>query len=268
MEIRESNLDLGGKMLDMKDIFDTVKSNRISENIVHQIRGAILSGELKIGDRLPSEKDLAMKFGVSKSSLREAYRVLEAYGLLEIKQGMSGGAFVRKVDLKTIKDGLVNYFFFQNPSIREYTQIRTFIEPEVVKICALKITDKDIDYLKNNISEMEKEVDGEKFMSDLDCAFHKKIVDITENTVISLIVESVQTALINVKRMLQMNHAFLMMVCDGHKKIVGALSERDPDKASKEMLKHIIEVETGMLACKNGNIVLTETGILKSDTGS
>jgi len=268
MKIRESNLDLGGKMLDMKDIFDTVKSNRISENIVHQIRGAILRGELKIGDRLPSEKDLAMKFGVSKSSLREAYRVLEAYGLLEIKQGMSGGAFVREVDLKTIKDGLVNYFFFQNPSIREYTQIRTFLEPEVVKICALKITDNDIDYLKNNISEMEKEVDGEKFMSDLDCAFHKKIVDITENTVISLIVESVQTALINVKRMLQMNHAFLMMVCDGHKKIVGALSERDPDKASKEMLRHIIEVETGMLACKNGNIVLTETGILKSDTDS
>lgn len=264
---RSENLEFGGKMHDMKDIFDTVKSNRISENIVHQIRGAILRGELKIGDRLPSEKDLAMKFGVSKSSLREAYRVLEAYGLLEIKQGMSGGAFVKEVDLKTIKDGLVNYFFFQNPSIREYTQIRTFIEPEVVKICALKITDNDIDYLKNNISEMEKEVDGENFMSDLDCAFHKKLADITENTMISLIVESVQTALINVKRMLQMNHDFLTMVCDGHKKIVGALCERDPDKAGKEMLQHIIEVETGMLACKNGDMVLTETGILKSDTG-
>ena len=250
----------------MKKIFDTVKSNRISESIVYQIRSAILSGELKIGDRLPSEKDLAMDFGVSKSSLREAYRVLEAYGLLEIKQGMSGGAFVREVDIKTIKDGLVNYFFFQNPSICEYTQIRTFIEPQVVKICASRITDKDIDFLRNNILEMEKEVDGENFMSDLDCAFHKKLVDITENSVISLIVESVQTALINVKRMLHMDHAFLTMVCDGHKKIVDALCERDPDKASKEMMQHIIEVETGMLACKNGEIVLTETGILKSDT--
>lgn len=253
-------------MPNMSKIFDTVKSNRISENIVYQIRGAILRGELKIGDRLPSEKELATNFGVSKSSLREAYRVLEAYGLLEIKQGMSGGAFVREVDLKTIRDGLVNYFFFQNPSICEYTQIRTFIEPEVVKICALKITDTDIEYLKNNISEMEKEIDGEKFMSDLDCAFHKKLVDITENSVVSLVVESVQSALINVKRMLQMDHDFLTMVCEGHKRIVAALCERDPDKASKEMLQHICEVETGMLACRNGHIVLTEQGVLKSDT--
>jgi GntR family transcriptional repressor for pyruvate dehydrogenase complex len=252
----------------MKKLFDSVKSNRISENIVYQIRSAILSGELKIGDRLPSEKDLAMDFGVSKSSLREAYRVLEAYGLLEIKQGMSGGAFVKEVDIKTIKDGLVNYFFFQNPSIREYTQIRTFIEPQVVKICASRITDTDIDFLRNNILEMEKEVDGENFMSDLDCAFHKKLVDITDNSVISLIVESVQTALINVKRMLHMDHSFLTMVCEGHKKIVDALCERDPDKASKEMMQHIIDVETGMLACRNGEVVLTETGVLKSDARS
>ncbi len=94
---------------------NVVKPNRISENIVEQIRGAILSGELSIGDRLPSEKDLSAKFGVSKSSLREAYRALEAYGLLEIRQGMSGGAFVKEIDIRTIKDGLVTYFFFPEP---------------------------------------------------------------------------------------------------------------------------------------------------------
>ena len=84
--------------------FETVKANRISQNIVEQIRGAILSGDLKPGDQLPPEKEFAKHFGVSKSSLREAYRVLEAYGLLEIRQGMSGGAFIQEVDLKTVKD--------------------------------------------------------------------------------------------------------------------------------------------------------------------
>jgi GntR family transcriptional repressor for pyruvate dehydrogenase complex len=249
----------------METLFDTVKPNRISENIVDQIRRAILRGELKIGDRLPSEKDLAKNFGVSKASLREAYRVLEAYGLLEIKQGMSGGAFVKQVDMKTIKDGLVNYFFFQNPSIHEYTQLRMFIEPQVVTLCATQITENDIEYLENNIIEMEKEPDGENFMSDLDCAFHKKLVDITRNTVISLIVESVQTALINVKRMLHMDHAFLMMVCEGHKRIVESLRERDPEKASQFMMQHILEVEAGMLACRSSGMILTETGVLKPD---
>lgn len=249
----------------MENLFDTIKTNRISENIVDQIRRAILRGELKIGDRLPSEKELSKKFGVSKASLREAYRVLEAYGLLEIKQGMSGGAFVKEVDIKTIKDGLINYFFFQNPSIREYTQLRSFIEPEVTKICAKNITNNDILFLENNISDMEKEPDGENFMTELDCAFHKKLADITGNIIISLIVETVQTALINVKRMLQMDRNFLIMVCEGHRQIVEALKVRDPELASKKMLQHIFDVESGMLACRSGQIVLTETGVLKPE---
>jgi GntR family transcriptional repressor for pyruvate dehydrogenase complex len=242
---------------------DVVKPNRISENIVEQIRGAILSGELKIGDRLPSEKDLAAKFGVSKSSLREAYRALEAYGLLEIRQGMAGGAFVKEVDIHTIKEGLVNYFFFQNPSIREYTQVRTFIEPEIIKICACKITDEDILELEDNISAMEKE--GDRFLSDLDSAFHKKLVDIAGNNILSLVIDSVQTALINVKRLLHTDHSFLKMVCRGHKDIVGALSDRDSDRASALMLQHIYDVEKGMLACKNGTMVLTASGRLMPD---
>lgn len=248
--------------------FETVKANRISQNIVEQIRSAILEGELKIGDQLPAEKDFAKHFGVSKSSLREAYRVLEAYGLLEIRQGMSGGAFIKKVDLATVKDGLVNYLFFQNPGIREYTQIRTFIEPQVVKICAEKITDNDIEYLENNILEMEQEPDGETFMSDLDAAFHKKLGDIAQNKIISLIVESVQTALINIKRIVHTDDLFLKMVCDDHKKIVAALRARDPEKAAQAMTDHINQVEKGMLASKNGTMIITDKGLLKKNRES
>ncbi len=243
--------------------FETVKASRISENIAEQIRAAILDGELKIGDQLPPEKEFARHFGASKSSLREAYRVLEAYGLLEIRQGMSGGAFVKKVDLDTIKDSLVNYFFFENPGLREYTEIRTFIEPQVVRICAEKATDKDIEYLENNIKAMESEPDAENFISDLDIAFHKKLVDITGNKIISLVVETIQTALINIKRIVHTDENFLKMVCEGHKKIVAELKAHDPEKASKAMLEHINEVEKGMLESKNGAMIITENGLLK-----
>lgn len=245
--------------------FETVKANRLSQNIVEQIRGAILEGDLKIGDQLPPEKEFAKYFKVSKSSLREAYRVLEAYGFLEIRQGMSGGAFIKEVDLTTIKDSLANYFFFQNPGIREYTQIRTFLEPQVVKICAEKITDEDIVFLEKNIEAMEQEPEGEHFMSNLDIVFHKKLVDITDNIIISLIVESVQTALIKIKRIVHTDEQFLKMVCDGHKKIVSALKERDPEKAEKEMLAHINDVEKGMLASKKGSLIITEKGMLKQN---
>ncbi len=135
---------------------------------------------------------------------------------------MSGGAFIKEVDLHTVKDSLVSYFFFQNPGLKEYTQIRTFIEPQVVRICAEKATPEDIEYLEKNILAMEQEPDGENFMSDLDSAFHKKLVDITGNQIISLVVESVQTALINIKRLVHTDDQFLKMVCKGHKKIVVA----------------------------------------------
>ena len=71
-------------------MFKTARLNRISQNIVQQIRETIISGRLKPGDRLPSEKDLFTEFGVSKASLREALRALEALGMIEVKQGMGG----------------------------------------------------------------------------------------------------------------------------------------------------------------------------------
>ena len=187
---------------------------------------------------------------------------------LKSAREMSGGAFIKQVDITTIKDSLVNYFFFQNPGLREYTEIRTFIEPQVVRICAEKITAEDIEYLENNILAMEQEPDGKNFISDLDIAFHKKLVDITENKIISLVVETIQTALINIKRMVHTDEQFLKMVCEGHKKIVAALKEHDPEKASKAMLKHINEVEKGMLASKNGSMIITEKGLLKKSRKS
>jgi GntR family transcriptional repressor for pyruvate dehydrogenase complex len=243
--------------------FETVKTNRISHNIVEQIRTAILHGDLKIGDQLPSEKNFAKHFGVSKSSLREAYRVLEAYGLLEIRQGMSGGAFIKEVDLDTVKDSLANYFFFKNPGLREYTQIRTFLELQVVRICAEKITAKDIEYLENNILEMKKKSDVEDCNGALDIAFHKKLVDITGNKIINLVVGTTQTALMNIKRIVHTDEHFFDMVCRNHQEIVAALKEHDPEKASKAMLNHINEVEKGMLDSKDGTMIITNKGLLK-----
>ncbi|MBA2882802.1 GntR family transcriptional repressor for pyruvate dehydrogenase complex [Desulfosalsimonas propionicica] len=231
--------------------FQNVKQSRISSNIADQIQKAILNGDLKEGERLPSENDLITHFGVSKSSLREAFRTLEAYGLLEIKQGVNGGAFVKKVDIEVVKKGLENYLFFINPTHEDYAQFRIFNETQIVKVAASKITDKDIEELKENIREMEQEPDGERFYSDLDVAFHKKIAEIGGNPIVAVVVESVQSALIRLKRIIETDREFLDIVCRGHWEILEALEARDPEKASYFMLKHINEVEEGLRKCQN-----------------
>ncbi len=81
-------------------MFREVQQNKVSLDIISQIRGAILNGTLNPGDRLPPEKELVSNFGVSKHTLREAMRALEVMGFLEVRKGAGGGAVVLEMDLK------------------------------------------------------------------------------------------------------------------------------------------------------------------------
>ncbi len=224
------------------------KSRRISHTIVEQIRDAIFSGELNPGDRLPPEKDLADDFGVSKSSLREAFRALEALGLLEIRQGMAGGAFVSKPDLETARNSLFNYIFFQNPSIQEFTQLREFLEPPAAEIAAGKISDADIADLEENLAQTEKQLDSGSFYYELDTYFHHRIAEIAGNSLICFMIDSLKNALVIMKQQLDLRPEFSVNVLTRHQRILAALRERNPAKARAEMLEHIKQVEQELIA--------------------
>jgi GntR family transcriptional repressor for pyruvate dehydrogenase complex len=90
-------------------MFESVKSNKVSEHILEQIRKAIFEGKLKPGDKLPPERELMENFKVSKATLREAMRSLEVLGFLEIRKGVLGGAFVTEVDMKKARDSFTNF---------------------------------------------------------------------------------------------------------------------------------------------------------------
>ena len=227
-------------------MFKTARVNRISQNIVQQIRETIISGRLKPGDRLPSEKDLATEFGVSKASLREALRALEALGMIEVKQGMGGGAFVTEVDLETARNNMFNYIFFQNPSIGEFTQLRNFIEPQVAKIAALKCTQADLDYLEDNLNRTRETMDSGPFYYELDTKFHHRIAQISGNRLICFVIDSLKNAIVQIKLQLELDRDFSIQVYKAHMRIFDALRKRDPEQARAEMHRHIVEVDERM----------------------
>jgi len=228
-------------------MFKTAKTKRISTNIIDQIREAILCGDLKPGDRLPSEKELSKNFEVSKASLREAFRALEALGLLDVRQGMSGGAFVREVDLATARNNMFNYIYFQNPSIQEFTQLRSFIEPAAAEIAARKITPADLEDLENNLTQTKKVLNKGAFYYELDTYFHHRIAEITGNRLLCFVIDSLKNAIVNIKLQLELDNNFSIKVYDAHERIMEALRDRNPKHARETMLQHIQEVDEMMV---------------------
>ncbi len=234
-------------------MFEQIQFSRISQNIIEQIREAILNESLKPGDRLPSESELAKRFGVSKSSLREAYRALEALGLLEIRQGISGGAFVRKVDIQTARDSFFNYIFFQNPSIIDFTQLRSILESQIAEIAASKITDYHTSRIESNLEQTRNNLESGTYIYQLDIIFHRELAFITQNPLIVFLIDVLKDSLFNIKKLLQPDLKFAQMVYSAHCKVFEALRDRDPDRAKAEMEKHIIEVDIGLRELTRSN---------------
>jgi len=231
-------------------MFKSAKSNKISENIIEQIRKAIFEGKLKPGDKLPPEKELMENFGVSKATLREALRSLEVLGFLEIRKGASGGPFVTEVDMKKARDSFSNFLLFKNLSLRDLSEVRLILEPYIAEKAASAITEEDLkrleklnkecDYvLKNNIPIESRKNEIE---------YHRIIGSVSGNPILMFILDFVENLLIDTKEILQPGKEFSQKVLNAHKRIYKALLEKDPKKAREEMIKHVREVEKDLLA--------------------
>src|SRR2546425_10979753 len=105
-------------------MFQRVRVSRVSEEVVRQVQEAIFSGTLGPGDRLPPERELAEQFGLSRMSVRDALRTLESNGLVEIKVGSSGGAFIRETNFHPFPETLSSMLRSKKANILERSEER------------------------------------------------------------------------------------------------------------------------------------------------
>lgn len=216
-------------------MFEAIKKReKVSEGIVNQFRDAILGGGLKPGDSLDSEKALMEKFEVSKASLREALRVLEVMGLIEIRKGVSGGVFVSEVSLRTTIMGILNFLHFQPVLIKEATMLRYIIEPPIAQIAALVREDSDITKLKEiiNINSPAASID-----------FHRYLVRISKNPLLILVIDFIIGYMGSLKAKLGLGEDFYEATSRHHDEITDCLNERNPTGASAAMTKDILSVD-------------------------
>jgi GntR family transcriptional regulator, transcriptional repressor for pyruvate dehydrogenase complex len=137
-------------------MFKKPVTSRIYQNLVEQIQDAILSGKLKPGDKLPAQRKLQEIFHTSRASIREALRVLEEKGLIEIKLGVSGGAIVKSANIEYVSESLSLLIKQQQIPIRHLMEFREEVEGGAVALAAKRATRDDINNLKGILLEAKK----------------------------------------------------------------------------------------------------------------
>ena len=230
-------------------MFECAKTRKVSQNIVDQIRKAIFNGTLKPGDKLPSDKELMDNFGVSRGSLREALRSLEVLGLLEIRKGALGGAFVTEVKTEKAKEGFSNFFVFQNLSLENLFDTRRILESHIAEQAAANITDEDLKQLETILNDTRKALQNERQLNyrGKEVNFHLAIANATKNPLLIFLLDVVEHLLLDAKAILNPGRDFSRNVLKAHERIYKALAARDATRAKSAIMKDILDVQEALL---------------------
>ncbi|MEI3337037.1 MAG: FadR/GntR family transcriptional regulator [Clostridium sp.] len=214
-----------------------IKNVKVYEIIMKQIKDIVKSGELKRGDKLPSERDLALKLNVSRTSVREAIKALETLGLVQSKHGE--GNYIRNDFEDILLEPLSIVFMLLGSNDNEILELRNVIEPEVAKIAAENITNEEIEKIENVIKKLSEATDSKECAS-LDKEFHYAIAKASKNHLLSTIVFSISSLIEEYIDESKIYDDKKEEVIKEHKNILKALREHNKEEAFKEAKRHLI----------------------------
>jgi GntR family transcriptional regulator, transcriptional repressor for pyruvate dehydrogenase complex len=220
---------------------EPVKSTRIYAEIVRQIKALISDGHLKSGDRLPPERDLAERFRVSRTSVREALRALETTGLIEIRAGE--GAFVREVSVESLIEPLALVILTQREAIAELYEARRLLEPPIAALAARRAAPDEVAEMTRILDEQAREVSAGRTGLAQDAAFHTAIVHSTHNRAITRIVAALMDLLTQSREESLQTPGRPERSHQDHRRILAAIEARDEERARQAMLAHLVAVE-------------------------
>jgi len=220
--------------------FAPITSGRISEEIVEQIKEAIRGGRIRPGDRLPPERDLAERFGVSRVSLRDALRILEAAGLIEIRVGARGGAYVTVPPSTLVGEGIANMLMLSVASPSDVTEARLVFETAIVPLVCDRATAEDLHGLEAICEEQDRALAAGDYPMELSARFHVALARATHNPAIELLIESFRGPLLSsLERAKEVAPSMGTLGAREHRELVDAIRDRNPEAAVGIMGRHL-----------------------------
>ncbi len=227
-------------------MFKSVRTDRISVAIMQQITSAIFEKKIKPGEKLPSERQLMEQFQCSRVTVREALKALEYPGILEIRRGIQGGAYVVDPMTKSGRTLLQDMFLLGSLKISDLTEARVAIEPATVRIAVQRARDEVLEQLSQNIEET-RECLRRKNPNDarlLNLEFHRIIARASENPVIQFMIDSMIDVMENnISSSFVLSAKPVESTFRFHEALFRAIKERDAARAQRLMLEHIREIQ-------------------------
>lgn len=215
---------------------------RISDKITSALKQAILNGVYKPGDKFSPEAEIALQYGVSKVSAREALRELESEGLIVKKRGIFGGSFVAEPGAEKMVDVVNNAFLFGGVTVTDLAEFRQILEPGLAKLAAERRTEKDLAIMEEYIEAIHLSIERGDPDQTKAIGFHKLVADACHNRFISGLMEALvhvfqqvlakEPDLETARKDIQFNELFYKHIKD-----------REGDKAQQVMKDHFDTLE-------------------------
>ena len=225
-----------------------VDGTRPADAIQAQIRTMIASRKLKAGDRLPTERELAEQFSVSRNSVRQAIRSLADGGLLEVKKGASGGAFIRNGGAAAVRAGLVDLYSLGAIQPAHLIETRLLIGVEAARLACERGTDDELAELEENVREAEKAARAgdaaRRTMINLE--FYRILARMTHNPLLEIVTDAVMVITLRfVEEFMRTSNTTVMPF---RRKLLEDLRARNADAAAERMRGHLLKLQKIYLA--------------------
>jgi GntR family transcriptional repressor for pyruvate dehydrogenase complex len=222
-------------------MYKLVRTSRLYEQIVQQVEESIQKGNLKTGDKLPAERDLAEQFGVSRTAVREAVKALREKGLVEAFPGR--GTFIMESTSHTMRLSLDRMLKTSPGEASKYlAEVREIIEPEIAAMAATRAEADDLATMRESVTVMDDAKKEPEAYIEADLDFHLALAEAAGNPIILSLIDSI-VGLLREQRM------GIFQVDGGpergqyhHKKILEAVEHRDPAGAREAMKAHMRQV--------------------------
>lgn len=241
-------------------MFRPIKDVKVYEHVIEQIKNMIMTGELKRGDKLPSERDLVEQLQVSRASIREALSALQIIGLIESRHGE--GNFIKEKLDQNFLEPLSILFFLEKTSPTEILDFRLILEVNSAALASKNATPEQILELQGVVQDLEKYRMDENLNIKLDKKFHYTIAKISGNrllfNILNTISDLIDTSITYTRSNILMDPKNLEILIEQHKGLFSAIAKGDAELASTRMKHHLDYVNKCMMEQEENNLLQNE----------